>query len=324
VTNDSIEIAGTVIEPRQRRRLEIPVARLPTETWMSLPVEVIYGRPNGVRLWLSAAVHGDEISGVEIIRRVLSSIDEKKMLGCLVAVPIVNIYGFINQSRYLPDRRDLNRCFPGSAKGSLASRLANLFMTQIVECCTHGIDLHTGSNHRTNLPQVRADLDDPSTRTLAESFGAPVLMNAQLISGTLRQAALKRGKRVVLYEAGEPMRFDTSAIELGVKGILRVMAQLGMRSAAKRHVRSAMFEVEKSSWLRARRSGIVRLAVKLGDPVSSKQAIGHISDAFGDEEVPVTAPFDGMVIGHTNNPLVHQGDAIVHLGRGMRAPNPNF
>jgi predicted deacylase len=317
MNNEFITIGDTTIGPGERKRLQLPVARLATETWMSLPVEVVSGERSGVRLWLSAAVHGDEINGVEIIRHVLDAVDEKKLSGSIIAVPIVNVFGFINQSRYLPDRRDLNRCFPGSSKGSLASRLADLFMTEIVSRCSHGIDLHTGSNYRANMPQVRGNLKDRETRRLAESFGAPVLMHSKTIAGSLRQAAVKQGKIVVLYEAGEPLRLDHDAIALGVKGVLRVMSELGMWKAPPKPSRGRTVEVGKTSWVRAPRSGIARLEVRLGDTVTAKQSIAQISDAFGDESITVKAPFDGLVIGHSNNPLMHQGDALVQVAQTL-------
>ncbi|MFW6198438.1 MAG: M14 family metallopeptidase, partial [Acidobacteriota bacterium] len=162
------EIGGERVAPGETRRLDLPVARLPTQQMLSLPVKVLHGSRPGPRLWLSAAIHGDEVNGVEIIRRVLDAVRPEELAGTVVAVPIVNVFGFVQQSRYLPDRRDLNRSFPGSRRGSLAARLARLFLTEVVERCSHGIDLHTGSLHRSNLPQVRGDLDDPETRRCAE------------------------------------------------------------------------------------------------------------------------------------------------------------
>jgi predicted deacylase len=311
---DPLEFAGKQVPPGKRLRFDLPVARLPSGTAMSLPVEVVHGMYPGPRLWLSAAVHGDEIVGVEIIRQLLGRIDPHRLRGSLIAVPIVNVFGFINQSRYLPDRRDLNRCFPGSRHGSLASRVAYLFMTEIVERCTHGIDFHSGSNHRTNLPQIRGDLNDPETRRCAQTFSAPVMVNAQTRDGSLRQAAAQLGKTVLLFEAGEPQRFDDAAIRLGVEGVQRVMANLGMHASV-RKPKIVSTEIVASSWVRARKSGIVRLEARLGDRVRAKQRLAIISDAFGDNRALVEAQVDGLVIGLTNNPLVYQGEAIIHIGR---------
>lgn len=310
---EPIEIHGEKVTPGQRRRIEIPVARLPTETWLSMTVDVAHGKQEGPSLWISAAVHGDELNGVEIVRRVMEQIDVDSLHGTLIAVPIVNVFGFINQSRYLPDRRDLNRCFPGSRDGSLASRLAKLFMTEIVAKCSFGIDLHTGSNHRTNLPQIRANLNDPKTREFAKMFGAPVMINSQTRDGSLRHAAAKLKKTVLVYEVGEPLRFDFPGIDLGVAGISRIMSALEIYHGDVEPISSDPLEIENSRWVRARRSGMIQLKTLLGDYVKTNQKIAVIADAFGDDLVTLKSPCSGIVIGYTNNPLVYQGDAVVHI-----------
>ena len=314
-----LEIGGVRVEPGERRRLEIPVARLPTNTWLSLPVEVVQGEQEGACLWLSAAVHGDELNGVDIIRRVLAQVKCEELCGTLIAVPVVNVFGFIEQSRYLPDRRDLNRSFPGSPRGSLAARLAHLFMTEIVSRSTHGVDIHTGSHHRTNLPQVRANLQSEETRRCAAAFGAPVIIDARVRDGSLRQAATERGIHVLLYEAGEASRFNADAISMGVVGVLRLMRALGMRKKAPKRPRGEVVSAEDTTWVRARRSGIVHLEVALGDRVREKQRLATVSGTFGEETSNLLAPNDGMVIGLTQNPLVNRGDGVVHLTRGPLA-----
>ncbi|WP_166827709.1 succinylglutamate desuccinylase/aspartoacylase family protein [Thalassoroseus pseudoceratinae] len=283
-----------------------------TEAWLELPVEVLHGPQDGPRVWLSAAVHGDELNGVEIIRQVLQKLDPKKLTGTVIATPIVNVFGFVSQSRYLPDRRDLNRSFPGTSKGSMAGRLANLFMTEIVRHCTHGIDLHTGSNHRTNLPQLRADLQQEATREFAEAFGAPVILDTHTRDGSLREAAHSLGIPVLVYEAGEPLRFDSEAISVGVKGILRALSSLGMITPPRKKA-PVVQKFSRSKWTRAKRSGILRLEIQLGEEVVKKQRLGSIGDAFGAGESVVAANETGLIIGHVNNPLVHQGDAVVHI-----------
>ncbi|MGB3536183.1 MAG: succinylglutamate desuccinylase/aspartoacylase family protein [Microcoleaceae cyanobacterium] len=311
-----IEIGDTTVAAGQQQQIEIPVARLPTQTMISLPVIVINGSQPGPILWLSAAIHGDEINGVEIIHQVLKKISPQQLCGTIIAVPIVNVFGFIEQSRYLPDRRDLNRSFPGSMRGSLASRLAHLFMTEIVSRSTHGIDLHTASAHRTNLPQIRANLNDPQTYNCAKAFGAPVMIHSQTRDGSLRQAATQKGIPVLLYEAGEALRFDRQAIQIGVNGILQVMTSLGMyenQILPELIIEKTPTEIRKTHWVRASKSGILMLSVGLGSKVEKKQIIGVISDAFGNESVKVRSPYDGLVIGNQENPLVSQGDAVVHI-----------
>ena len=313
--NDSsqdIEINGSRIAPGKQERIEIPVARLPTRTLLSLPVTVINGRESGPRLWLSAAIHGDELNGVEIIRRVIEQVSPKTLRGAIIAAPIVNVFGFIEQSRYLPDRRDLNRSFPGSKRGSLASRLAHLFITEIVNHSTHGIDFHTASNHRINLPQIRANLDLPETLACAEAFGAPLLLHSAVRDGSLREVVAKRGIPVLLYEAGEALRFNETAIQVGVEGTLRVMARLGMVEYDTPPDSPSM-TLRETKWIRASHSGILRRTVELGEDVLPRQSLGVISDAFGDKKFKITARQRGIVIGCTQNPLVNQGDGIIHL-----------
>ena len=310
-----VTVNGVDVAPGERRRIEIPVARLPTQGNQRLTVEVVNGASDGPCLWLSAAIHGDELNGVEIIHRVLQRTEARELSGCLLAVPIVNVFGFIHQDRYLPDRRDLNRSFPGSATGSLASRLAHLFMTEVVERATHGVDLHTGSLHRINLPQVRGNLDDEETRRCALAFGAPIVIHGEAPDGSLRKAVARRGIPIIAYEAGEPQRFDEPAISMGVAGVLRLMSSLGMRDGTDDARPGQMLEARKRSWVRARRSGILRLEVKLGTRVKARQRIGAIEEVLGGESAPVRSPHAGIVIGHTANPLVYQGDAVAHIAR---------
>ena len=311
-TPQPLVIGGETIPRGKRVRLDLPVARLTTGTMLSLPVTVISGKKPGPRLWLSAAIHGDELNGVDIIRRVAKVLKPHRLNGTVIAVPVVNIFGLLEQSRYLPDRRDLNRSFPGSARGSMASRLAHLFMKEVVSQCTHGIDLHTAAIHRINLPQVRADLQDPATYAFAQAFGAPVIIHASHRDGSLRQAAAKRKIPTLLYEAGEALRFDAQAIQTGVDGIYRVMAYLGMY-AAPATTAPATVEARETRWVRASRGGIWHRSIALGDEVKQRQPLGFISDTFGDKPVQVRSPMAGLVIGHGQNPLVNQGDALVHI-----------
>ncbi|GAB4232018.1 MAG: succinylglutamate desuccinylase/aspartoacylase family protein [Stanieria sp.] len=308
-----IEIAKEIIEPGQLRRLDIPVGRLPTQTMLSLPVTVINGKQAGPKLWLSAAIHGDELNGVEIIRQVIEQVQPEKLAGTLIAVPIVNLFGFIEQSRYLPDRRDLNRSFPGSENGSLASRLANLFMREIVKHSTHGIDLHTAAIHRMNLPQVRANLEDSETYRCAQAFNAPIMMHATTRDGSLRQAATNQGIPVLLYEGGEALRFEPYAIRVGVTGVLRVMQYLGMAQFPQLPPPITSVEIRQSKWIRAFRGGIFHREVSLGEQVEKKQPLGFITDAFGEDKSVVRASVSGIVIGYNQNPLVNQGDGMINL-----------
>lgn len=308
-----LRIGELDVAPGRSATGELPIARQVTGTRISLPLQVRHGRRNGHTVWLSAAVHGDEINGVEIIRRVMRGLDARTMAGTVIAVPIVNVHGFLNGDRYLPDRRDLNRSFPGSPNGSLAARIANLFMNEIVSRCDVGIDLHTGSDHRTNLPHIRADLDDPETRKLAEAFGAPLMLHSRTRDGSLRGAATERGATMLLFEGGEALRFDDDALTAGVEGIRRVLAELAVIDPDTTEPHPIPVESRSSHWVRARRSGIVLLDVELGEVVQRGQLLGVIHDSVGTRLSRVTAPRRGIVIGRVQQPLVNQGDALVHL-----------
>ena len=314
-------IGQQTIDPGSRRSVDLPVSVLSNHTPMSLPVHVLHGARKGPAMFLSAAVHGDEIQGVEIIRRVLRHPALTALSGTLLAVPIVNAFGFLNHSRYMPDRRDLNRSFPGSDHGSLASLLADLFMREVVLRSQYGIDLHTAGLHRTNLPQIRVAPDEPELVELAEAFGAPVILISKLRDGTLRQCARDKGVKVLLYEGGEALRFDEVAIRAGVLGILRVMKTLGMISASdvtKGKVPPA-YSIS-STWLRAPEGGILRAAKTVGDRVVRGETVGEISDPLGEKSSAVLSDEDGIIIGRTNLPVVNRGDALYHVAR-MKDPN---
>ncbi|KPJ95126.1 MAG: succinylglutamate desuccinylase [Gammaproteobacteria bacterium SG8_15] len=293
--SDELVIAGTPIKRGERVTVDLMVAKLYTHTPLDIPIHIVRGRAAGPRVFISAAIHGDEINGVEIIRRVLKHSAIRKLKGDLIAIPVVNVYGFINHSRYLPDRRDLNRSFPGSDTGSLAARLANIFMTEIVNQCTHGIDLHTAASHRNNLPQIRANLDDPETERLAKAFGVPVILNSNLRDGSLREAAAELDMPMLLYEGGEALRFNEVAIRLGVRGILRVLRSLEM--------------------LPPRKNRSEDIKVALGTVVQKKSVLGVISEPLGQTETNVVSPYEGIVIAVSNLPLVNEGDAVIHIAR---------
>ena len=312
----SILIGGTAIPAGQRATVDLDVPDLYTHTGISLPVHVIHGKKDGPVLFLSGALHGDEINGVEIIRRILKSKRINKISGTLLAVPVVNIYGFINKTRYLPDRRDLNRSFPGSETGSLAARMANVFLKEIVSKCSHGIDLHTGAIHRNNLPQVRALMDDTETERVARAFSLPVILNTDIVAGSLRESAEKLGVTVIVYEAGEALRFDEDSIRSGVKGVKSVMREIGMLPGLKKTRKKIEPLVAKSStWVRAPQSGILRTKKGLGAKVRKNELMGVISDPFGEKEEEIRATANGIIIGRTIIPLVNEGEALFHIAR---------
>ncbi len=310
---ERFEIGGTRVEPGRRERLHIRVARLPAGGWLSLPIEVIHGAAPGPAIFLSGAIHGDELDGVQITRQVLERIRAAEVRGTVVAVPIVNLPGVVAESRYLPDRRDLNRAFPGSVNGSLAARLAHLFMREVVGRCSHGIDYHCGSDDRENLPQIRANLDDDDTRRLVRAFAAPIAIHAAAPPGSLRGAAVTGGTRVLVYEAGEARRFTPSAIRVGVDGTLRVLAALGVIAGVEAGESSTFLQSRKRRWVRAARSGVFRPDAQLGQHVREGEVLGEITNALGTETAEVRSRVSGLVIGRRVHPIVYQGEALVHV-----------
>lgn len=283
-------------------------------TTLRIPIEVVRGKEAGPVLFISAAIHGDEINGVEIIKRLMKKKFIKNIKGTLIAVPIVNVFGYNSKSRYLPDRRDLNRSFPGSKKGSLASRIARIFMDEVVKKCTHGIDLHTGAIHRTNLPQVRACLDDSETKELADEFGAPISIHSNIRDGSLRDAARKLAIPTLLFEGGEALRYNESSIKIGVRGCVSVMRSINMLPKVVSNNKNKKTIIARDSyWVRAPHSGSFVSSKKLGDEVQENEVLATISDPFGKQRELVYAKTGGIVVGMSMIPLVNNGEAMFHI-----------
>ncbi|MDO6591747.1 MULTISPECIES: succinylglutamate desuccinylase/aspartoacylase family protein [Rhodobacterales] len=310
------KIGNTIIPAGSRQTVNLPVSVLSDHTPVSMSVHVIHGRLDGPTIFVSAGIHGDEVIGVEIVRRLLRSPSMGTVKGTLIVVPIVNTYGFLNHSRYLPDRRDLNRMFPGTETGSLASRLAHIFTTEIVARCDLGIDLHSAAIHRTNYPQIRVSPDNPDMLDLANVFGAPIIMQSSVREGSLRGSAKDMGIDVLLFEAGEGLRFDEYSVRSGVAGILRVLRYKGM--VAGKGIAKAKTQPQfcpSSKWLRAPIGGLLRTFKADGDLVREGDVMASVSDPFGEQEEELIAPFDGIVVGRAVMPIVNEGDAIFHLAR---------
>ncbi len=314
------ELLGYQVQPGQRLEVEFEAAQLYTHSPLSIPVEIIHGKQEGPVLMVNAAIHGDELNGVEIVRQIINQLDPLKLKGTVIAVPIVNVFGFIHKSRYLPDRRDLNRCFPGSDKGALASRIANGFFNNIAKHCNYILDLHTGAIHRTNLPQIRANLSNPETLRIAKAFATPVIIDSALRNGSLRSEAEKCDIPVLTYEAGEALRFDPLSISAGVMGIRRVMQAIGMLRASRKKLPEPVI-AKSTSWVRASGNGILRTVVNLGDKVDQDETLAYISSPLGHGEIELKAPKSGLVIGQQTLPLVNEGDAIFHLAYFNRSDN---
>ncbi len=316
-------IAGQTLAPGTQKTIELPFAQLYTHTPLNMTMNVFHGRKPGPVLLISAAIHGDEINGVEIIRRLIKLPELKRLRGTLIAVPIVNLFGFIHRSRYLPDRRDLNRSFPGSAKGSLAGRLAYFYKTNILVHATHAIDLHTAAIHRENYPQLLFSPKSPDSIAMAEAFGAPFIIPSIAPEGALRNTSKDLGIPMIVYEGGEALRFDENVIRAGLRGIRRVMQSLQMLPQRKTpsHRRQPIL-VKNCIWIRSDMDGLLRPLVSSGQSVDKGQTLGIVSDPYGDIDHEVIAPEAGVVIGRSNIPMVNDGEAcfkLAILGKGNEA-----
>jgi predicted deacylase len=300
------------IAPGERKEISLTIARLPTHTEIHLPVYVFRGMQDGPVLLLTSGLHGDEVNGTETLRRMIRNGSLMPEAGSVIAMPIVNVYGFLHQSRALPDGKDLNRSFPGNQTGSLARRLAYILLNEVVAHADYGIDLHTGGARRTNFPQVRCDFEREASLQLAFAFGAPFLLNSKEIPGSFRRSATNAGKTMIVFEGGESQRFDERSINEAMDGIQRVMAHLLM-SERKIALRESLV-LRRSTWLRAKISGMFVPFVQAGDGVIEGQTIAHLGDPFGEMVSELKAPFDGYIIGLNNQPVINAGDALIHIG----------
>lgn len=307
-------INGNVIRPGKQTTIFLPMPQLCDWTPMTMPVHVMHSKTPGPILCVLATVHGDEVNGIEVIRRLLKKSSIKKITGTLIAIPIVNIYGFLYQDRYLMDRRDLNRSFPGSPNGSLAARLAYLLTEEILSKATHIIDLHAGSLHRSNLPQIRTNIDNNESERLAISFNAPVILHAALRDGSIRQYASEKEIPLIVYEGGESLRFDELSIKTGVKGVLNVMRALAMLPELKSNKKKMESTISRSSyWVRAPISGILRPLKSLGNKIHEGELLAKIGNPTTIEEYDLVSPLSGIIIGKSNMPMAHEGAALFHI-----------
>jgi uncharacterized protein len=308
-----VSIAGHDIKPGEFKEININIARLPSHTQIDTPIYVSRSLEDGPVLALTAGMHGDEINGMEIVRRILEEGLHRVKRGAIVCMPITNMYGFLNFSRDVPDGKDVNRSFPGSKNGSLASRVAYNLTHQIIPFIDYGIDFHTGGAMRTNYPQVRAMLNDTTNQQLAEAFNAPFTIDSPFRPNSLRKEASKKGKNIIVYEAGESLRFDQAGIEEGIAGTLRMMKYLEMIDTAPEPKEPNKI-IWSSSWLRAKHAGLFQASIQSGQLVRKGDVVGTITDPFGEFKEHVKASETAYVIGLNNIPVVNAGDALIHLG----------
>ncbi len=309
---DSITINNHTVEPGEKKDIQLNIARLPTYTNIDLPVHVYRAKEDGPTLLLTGGLHGDELNGIEIVRRMIAKEQLMPQKGSVIAIPLVNVYGFIQNVRGLPDGKDINRSFPGIKGGSLARLLAYTLMNEIVPQIDYGIDFHTGGSARSNYPQIRCTFNEDKNQELAKAFGAPFVIHSSLIEKSFRKAAHKKGKHILVYESGESTRFYESGIQEGINGTLRLMKYLGMKEEAPKPLQETEM-YRKTTWVRAKYAGLFRPKIELGDQVKQRQVLGHITDPYGNEQFKFVCPHDGRVIGLNYAPVVHKGDALLHL-----------
>ena len=308
-----VVIADHSIRPGEFKEVIINIARLPSRTQIDTPIYIYRGLEDGPVLALTAGMHGDEINGMEIVRRIIDAGHNKVKRGTVVCMPVINVYGFLNYSREVPDGKDINRSFPGSKTGSLASRVAYHMTHDIIPFIDYGIDFHTGGAQRTNYPQVRCVMQDRKNSELAHAFHAPFTIDSPFRPHSLRQTASKKGKNIIVYEGGESIRFDQHAIEEGIDGTLRLMKYLKMIDWAP-EPKAENKIIWNSAWARARTAGLFQATVKCGELIHKNQFVGALTDPFGEYKEQIKSPSTGYVVGLNNNPVVNAGDALLHIG----------
>jgi len=308
-----VSIGEHILRPGEFKEIIINIARLPSRTQIDTPIYAYRGLEDGPVLALTAGMHGDEINGMEIVRRILDSGHNRVKRGTVICMPVINIYGFLNYSREVPDGKDVNRSFPGSKNGSLASRVAYHITRDVLPYIDYGIDFHTGGAMRTNYPQIRCVMSDEKNVALANAFHAPFTIDSPFRAHSIRQVAAKHGKNIIVYEGGESLRFDQQAIEEGINGTLRLMKHLHMIDWAPDPKEENKI-IWNSSWARAQHAGLFQSAINCGELVHKNQIVGTITDPFGEFKEQVKSPTTGYVVGLNNHPVVNAGDALLHIG----------
>ena len=307
-----MNIHNITIDPGTQQIVKVHIGRLPSDTRIHINIHVFRSEEPGPTMLVLAGVHGDEINGVEIVRRTIAGrFFDQVERGTVIVIPLLNVYGFINFSREVPDGKDVNRSFPGSLNGSLASRVARTLTKKVLPHIDFGVDFHTGGRSNYNYPQIRYTEGDPAAYELAEAFGAPYLLANRAITKSLRRVAYKKGKPIIVYEGGENARFDGFSIEQGLAGLRRLMIAKGMIPGKVEHANSIHFS--QSSWLRAGKSGLFRWQKNSGHAIRKGEPLGVINDPYGIDEIPIIAPRNGYIIGHNNAPVVNTGDALFHI-----------
>lgn len=306
-----MKIAGTEISYEQSKTIKLPIARLTSGTKIEVPIIVYRSHVNGPVLLLMAGLHGDEINSIDVVRKIIDQKIHHVDSGTVICVPILNVFGFINFSREVPDGKDVNRSFPGHVKGSLASQIAYHLTNKILPHCDYVVDFHTGGKSRFNIPQIRTTLDNKSCQEFANAFNAPFTLHSNIIKKSLRETAITQGKTIIVYEGGESLRFNRNATDIAITGTKNILHYLKMKSYSENQINSKVCHHRK--WLRAPVSGFFHPTIQLGEKISLQQVVGSISGPFADYHDNCISTKSGFVISLNNNPLVNRGDAIIQI-----------
>lgn len=311
----ALKLLSHTINPGTSIQLNLEVVKLHTRTNVTVPIIIEHAKQKGPCILLMAGVHGDEVNGVEIIRRIITKKLNKPIRGTVICIPVFNVLGFLNLSREFPDGRDLNRMFPGSPKGSMASRFASKFMQEFTPLINYVIDFHTGSSERFNHPQIRCNVDEEETFNLAKIFNAPFVINSPEREKSIREALCSKGKKVLLFEGGKSKSFDKRAIQAGVNGAVNVMNYLGITNITyEQETDTKQVFIEQSKWVRSPYSGMFSTVAKNGMLVKKGEILGYVTDPYGDFEKKVKSPETGYVFCINTSPIVNKGDALFHVG----------
>ncbi|WP_225036705.1 succinylglutamate desuccinylase/aspartoacylase family protein [Winogradskyella sp. SM1960] len=312
---DILNILGVEVAPGKGVTVTFEVAKLHTRNTLEVPIIIERSKKPGPTVLMTAGIHGDEVNGVEIVRQIIAKGINKPKTGTTICVPVINVFGFLNMDRKFPDGRDLNRVFPGNAKGSLASRVANFVMTELVPHVDFAMDFHTGGSDRFNAAQIRIVKDDARLTELAHVFGAPFIYYSQNLNKTFRNACDKAGVPMLLFEGGKSFNIHSNITNTGVNGAKRVLHHLGMlRSKYKvSQPKVNAVVIEESKWLRAKYSGMFKATVKINAKVTKGDVLGNITDPYGSFNYFVKAPNTGYIFNVNESPIIYQGDAIFHI-----------
>lgn len=311
----ALTILGEVVKPGEQKELSFNVAKLHTQNSIDIPVIINRSKKPGPTILITAGIHGDEVNGVEIVRQIIAKGINNPKKGTIICMPLINVFGFIQMNREFPDGRDLNRVFPGSASGSLASRVAHQLMTEIVPHADLVIDFHTGGARRFNAPQIRIVEDHPQLLELALVFGAPFILYSKNLNKSFRNACFKLNLPILLFEGGKSFFIDKNVTNHGVNGTKRLLSHLGMlrKNFKASDPKKKTVVIAQSSWLRAKYSGLFKASVEIGDFINADEVIGNITDPYGKFNSFVRAPHSGYVLNVNHSPIVYQGDALFHI-----------